>query len=69
MLFVRGVAQLASALAWGARGRKFESSRPDKKREKQSFLSFFCFRWFSIRSVPMSKVCCCLSLSEGWLTV
>ena len=25
----RGVAQLASALAWGARGRKFESSRPD----------------------------------------
>ena len=28
---VRGVAQLASALAWGARGRKFESSRPDRK--------------------------------------
>ena len=27
----RGVAQLASVLAWGARGRKFESSRPDKK--------------------------------------
>gem|GEM_PF-2599285 len=26
----RGVAQLASVLAWGARGRKFESSRPDK---------------------------------------
>ena len=25
----RGVAQLASALAWGARGRKFESSHPD----------------------------------------
>ena len=25
----RGVAQLASVLAWGARGRKFESSRPD----------------------------------------
>ena len=29
MSFVRGVAQLASALAWGARGRKFESSHPD----------------------------------------
>lgn len=25
----RGVAQLASALAWGARGWKFESSRSD----------------------------------------
>ena len=25
----RGVAQLASALAWGARGRKFESYHPD----------------------------------------
>lgn len=25
----RGVAQLGSALAWGARGRWFESSRPD----------------------------------------
>ena len=25
----RGVAQLASVLAWGARGRKFESSHPD----------------------------------------
>ena len=28
----RGVAQLASVLAWGARGRKFESSRPDKNK-------------------------------------
>jgi secreted trypsin-like serine protease len=26
----RGVAQLGSALAWGARGRRFESSRPDQ---------------------------------------
>jgi hypothetical protein len=25
----RGVAQLASALAWGARGRLFESDHPD----------------------------------------
>jgi hypothetical protein len=25
----RGVAQLGSALAWGARGRWFKSSRPD----------------------------------------
>ena len=26
---IRGVAQLASVLAWGASGRKFESSHPD----------------------------------------
>ncbi len=26
---VRGVAQMARALAWGVRGRWFESSRPD----------------------------------------
>ena len=26
---IRGVAQLASALAWGARGRLFESDHPD----------------------------------------
>ena len=30
----RGVAQLASALAWGARGRLFESDHPDKKTER-----------------------------------
>ena len=28
----RGVAQLASALAWGARGRLFESDHPDRIR-------------------------------------
>lgn len=27
----RGVAQVASALAWGARGRPFKSGRPDQK--------------------------------------
>ncbi len=32
----RGVAQLASVLAWGARGRKFESSHPDEKSDKLS---------------------------------
>jgi hypothetical protein len=26
----RGVAQPGSALAWGARGRRFKSSRPDQ---------------------------------------
>ena len=28
----RGVAQLASVLAWGASGRPFESDHPDKDR-------------------------------------
>jgi hypothetical protein len=28
---IRGVAQLASVLAWGASGRPFESDHPDKK--------------------------------------
>ena len=45
-VFYRGVAQLASVLAWGARGRKFESSHPDKIKSsftvnyehKQNFL-------------------------------
>ena len=35
----RGVAQLASALAWGARGRKFESSHPDETGKGPSALA------------------------------
>ena len=42
---VRGVAQPGSALAWGARGREFESRRPDHeipgKRDVNSRLFFF----------------------------
>ena len=33
----RGVAQLASALAWGARGRKFESFHPDNFKKEFRF--------------------------------
>ena len=33
---IRGVAQLASALAWGARGRKFESSHPDIEKKRST---------------------------------
>ena len=47
IIIVRGVAQLASALAWGARGRKFESFHPDQfqKREdvQAGILSSFSF--------------------------
>ena len=37
----RGVAQLASALAWGARGRKFESSHPDQTKKETRLRLFF----------------------------
>ncbi|MEY3476117.1 MAG: hypothetical protein RLY65_517, partial [Pseudomonadota bacterium] len=32
---LRGVAQPGSALAWGARGREFESRRPDHVTNKK----------------------------------
>ena len=32
---IRGVAQPGSALAWGARGREFESRRPDQSFESR----------------------------------
>jgi len=31
--YIRGVAQLASVLAWGASGRPFESDHPDQERD------------------------------------
>ena len=45
---VRGVAQPGSALAWGARGREFESRRPDHEIPGKGdvpirFVSFFYF--------------------------
>lgn len=39
----RGVAQLASVLAWGARGRKFESSHPDVQKKVTDLVTFFRF--------------------------
>ena len=42
----RGVAQLASALAWGARGRKFESFHPDG--ENQSLTEIIVRLWFFV---------------------
>jgi hypothetical protein len=35
----RGVAQLASVLAWGASGRPFESDHPDKLKIKELDMS------------------------------
>ncbi len=45
---VRGVAQPGSALAWGARGRKFESSRPDQNTSLDQV--FFLIFLFTIKS-------------------
>ena len=39
MITCRGVAQPGSVLAWGARGRVFESHRPDQSIEE--FKEFF----------------------------
>jgi hypothetical protein len=42
ILSFRDVAQPGSALAWGARGRKFESCRPDIKIGKASAIAEVC---------------------------
>ena len=39
--FFRDVAQSGSVLAWGARGRWFESSRPDFKKKSLAMLQGF----------------------------
>jgi hypothetical protein len=47
----RGVAQFGSALAWGARGRWFESSRPDHEKPLVRVdEGFFLSHWFPIAS-------------------
>src|SRR5882724_6120595 len=40
---IRDVAQPGSALAWGARGRKFESCRPDHKVKASAKAGAFSF--------------------------
>ncbi len=50
----RGVAQPGSALAWGARGREFESRRPDQKDQTEPVMQItgsvsFCGAVFSGR--------------------
>ena len=40
----RGVAQLASALAWGARGRVFESHHSDTRKGLYELQALFCYR-------------------------
>ncbi len=44
------MAQSGSVLVWGARGRKFESCRPDKKKNGCLFGSVFLFPSINRRS-------------------
>ena len=52
---IRGVAQLASALAWGARGRKFESSHPDIEKGSMVSAVLFFFLNSTANQPPQSK--------------
>ena len=47
---IRAVAQSGSALAWGARGRGFESRLPDSKRGSVEKLSPFFIFSFAAKS-------------------
>ncbi len=46
---VRDVAQPGSVLAWGARGRKFESCRPDRTIKPLHFAGAFLMRAIEAR--------------------
>ncbi len=39
--FCRGVAQFGSALEWGSRGRRFESSHSDQQCKRKSYFGDF----------------------------
>ena len=56
----RGVAQLASALAWGARGRKFESSHPDNTQRNyhnNRWLRFLIVKTYRLRFNFFTELC------------
>ena len=40
---IRDVAQSGSVLAWGARGRGFESRLPDKQKRLTIIVNLFCY--------------------------
>ena len=42
IIVLSGFSAVGSAHVWGARGRWFESSNPDRKRENREIPSFFC---------------------------
>ena len=44
---VRGVAQPGRVLAWGARGRRFESCHPDHKNKKRPCADFYFYSGYN----------------------
>ncbi len=48
--FVRGVAQMASVLAWGARGRGFESRHPDPEGGI-TMMPLFLYKWRQFKAI------------------
>ena len=64
--FSRGVAQPGSALAWGARGRRFESFRPDQEFKG---LQHFCCNPFLFCARHGRHTCectsCCGLVTQG----
>ena len=45
LLRCRGVAQPGRVLAWGARGRRFESRHPDHKNSNRPCADFNFYQW------------------------
>jgi putative endonuclease len=57
-LFFRDVAQPGSVPAWGAGGRWFESSRPDKSALENSRAFFMQFFVYILKSIKTEKYYC-----------
>ena len=76
VVYCRGVAQSGSALVWGARGRKFESSHPDFFLEPPSSELKAAFSRFNLDKKGTSAMILCTDRqltikfadSYGWLT-
>ncbi len=49
------MAQLASALAWGARGRKFESSHPDRDKTQSTDKQLVAFFYLGVVGKVVGK--------------
>ena len=61
----RGVAQPGSALAWGARGREFESRRPDQENQALRPIFGLAFLLFVGWGNDQGNSCYVLAVAEG----
>ena len=66
MSFFRDVAQSGSVLAWGARGRWFESSRPDFKNKVLQFCRAFLFEQNFREVAPPIRRCTSMGARGRW---